>query len=100
MPTHPDREEASAAMMAYFVLGVFFLLFATIGLWAIFDKMVVFQTDMITLTNSTMPVSAERITTTNFLIQAQYALPILGIVLPLLFFAVIMSWRKGSGGVE
>jgi hypothetical protein len=45
------------------------------------------------------PVSDERVGTLNFLLLSMAAIPFLGIVLPLILYSVVISVRKGSGGL-
>ena len=98
-PHHPDPEKASAGMMALFVIGLMMLLFIWILMGGVFDEI----KDVHNVTSDLgddFPVSDERITALNFMTIGMYVMPLLGIFIPLVFYSIIMSVRKGSGGFD
>lgn len=95
-----NAEDGSAAMLVVFVAGLFICLFVFILAGSMFDDMVSAYdlTDNSSL-GSTFPVSDERVTAMNFTQQLWVAIPFLGILLPLIIYAVAVSIRKGPSDV-
>ena len=92
-----DKEEASAGMMALFVIGLMMMLFIWIMMGGVFDEITAIHTSTSDL-GTDFPVSDERVSTLNFLITGMSVIPFLGIFIPLVLYSVVTSMRKGSGG--
>ena len=97
-PENPWAERASIGMMAVFVIGLFMMLFIWILCGGVMERTEEIYTTTANL-GGAFPVSDERTTTYNFMVTAFDLLPLLGIFLPLIIYAMIMSVRKGSGGI-
>ena len=95
----PDAERASAGMMALFVIGLMMLLFIWILVGGVFDQIKTVHNTTSNL-GTDFPVSDERIVALNFMTMGMYVMPLLGIFIPLVFYAIMMSFRKGSGGFD
>lgn len=93
-----DNEEASAGMMALFIIGLMMMLFIWILVGGVFDEIIGIHTSLSILDPTTFPTSDERVNTLNFLIGGMALLPLLGIFIPLILYSMIVSMRKGSGG--
>lgn len=92
------NDDASVGMMFYFVAALLACLFIYILIGGVFDEVV----DVHAVTSdlgTSFPVSDERVATLNFLLLAMAAIPFLGIVLPLILYSIVISVRKGSGGL-
>jgi len=98
MPPLRLNEDASVGMMVYLVLGIVSCLFIFILIGGVFDEVVTVHNTTSNLGDN-FPVSDERVDTMNFLLASMVAIPFLGIVLPLLVYSVVVSVRKGSGGL-
>lgn len=94
-----DSERASAAMMALFIIAFFMMLFIWILMGGVFERLDTAYNGSAEI-GTDFPVSDERITTYNFIKTGMYVMPLLGIFIPLVFYSVMMSIRKGSGGFE
>lgn len=95
----PDAERGSAGMMALFVIGLMMLLFIWILMGGVFDNIKGVHNTTSNLGDD-FPVSDERVFALNFMTMGMYVMPLLGIFLPLVFYAIMMSFRKGSGGFD
>lgn len=95
----PNRNEnGSVGMMAYFLLGLVAALFIYVLMTGMFDRLV--ATHEVTADLGTdFPVSDERVQTLNFLVIAMGVAPFMGILVPLIIYSVVISVRKGSGGI-
>jgi hypothetical protein len=92
------NDDASVGMMFYLAAALLSCLFIYILIGGVFDKVV----DVHEVTSNLgddFPVSDERVGTLNFLLLSMAAIPFLGIVLPLILYSVVISVRKGSGGL-
>ena len=92
------NDDGSVGMMVYLVLGILACLFIYIMAGGVFDKIVDAHATTSSL-GTDFPVSDERVDTLNFLLATMTAIPFLGIVLPLLIYSIVVSVRKGSGGL-
>lgn len=92
------NDDASVGMMVYLVLGILACLFIYILIGGVFDEVIGVH-DVTSNLGTDFPVSDERVDTLNFLLATMTAIPFLGIVLPLLIYSIVVSVRKGSGGL-
>jgi hypothetical protein len=86
-----DTGSISAA--SWFILVLFTALFVWIGLAKVTDMLTAFQAGYI-LANPSMPVSSDRMQVTTWMIAGWGAVLVLGIVLPLLYYAIIVAKRR------
>ena len=92
------NDDASVGMMFYFVAALLACLFIYILIGGVFDEVASVH-EVTSDMGDTFPVSDERVGTLNFLILTMAAIPFLGIVLPLILYSIVISVRKGSGGL-
>lgn len=92
------NEDGSVGMMFYLVAALLSALFIYILIGGVFDEVVGVH-DVTSNLGDNFPVSDERVGTLNFLLLTMAAIPFLGIVLPLLIYGIVVSVRKGSGGL-
>ena len=92
------NDDASVGMMFYFVAALLACLFIYILIGGVFDEVVSVH-DVTSNLGDNFPVSDERVGTLNFLLLSMAAIPFLGIVLPLILYSIVISVRKGSGGL-
>jgi hypothetical protein len=85
------NEMASASMIVLFFIIIFLGVFAWMGSGFVVDKLVKTQTDM---AQGGMPMSQDRLNLTNWLLIGFQAILVLGIVLPVIVYAVAVSRRR------
>jgi hypothetical protein len=86
-----DTGSISAA--SWFILVLFTALFVWAGLGKVLDMLTSYQA-MYILANPSMPVSSDRMQVTTWMIAGWGAVLVLGIVLPLIFYAVVIAKRR------
>ena len=86
-----DTGSISAA--SWFILVLFTALFVWEGLGKAIDMLTSFQAGYI-LANPSMPLSSDRMQVTTWMIAGWGAVLVLGIVLPLLYFSIIVAKRR------
>jgi hypothetical protein len=88
---HMLNEEASAGLMISIVLIIFGGAFVWMGAGYVIDILVHLQNGMVT---SALPMSADRLNTTNYLIFGFQAMLTLGIIAPAIVYAVAVAKRR------
>jgi hypothetical protein len=91
-------DSASSAMLAWFIVIFLFSLFVWIGLGVVTDKLTVFQFEF-SQANTNIPVSQDRVNITTWMIQGYWAWLVFGIIIPIMFYAIVVAKRRMDAGV-
>jgi len=91
------KEDASVTMEIWVVVLLFFALFMFSALGVVMDRLSGFQASF--AAGSSLPVSADRVWITGAFIQGYWSLLIFSILLPILFYAIIVAKRRQDSGI-
>jgi TRAP-type C4-dicarboxylate transport system permease small subunit len=89
-------DDASASVIMLFIVTIFLGLLVWAGTGLVVDKIVDTQNGMIT---SDLPMSQDRLNTTNWLILGFRALPVLGITIPMIIYSIGVARRRDDSVV-
>lgn len=90
-------ENASVTMEIWIVVILFFGLFLWIGCGVVMDRLSGFQNAF--AASSSLPVSSDRVWLTGMMINGYWALLIFAILLPILFYAIVVAKRRIDSGI-
>lgn len=93
-----NYEKASAGMVVLFVVGLFIMVMIWILMGPVHDYTVAINNTTGSMGGDFAP-SDERMATINTLEMLWTILPFVGIVLPLIVYAIVVSIRKQSGEI-
>jgi Na+/proline symporter len=88
----------SVAMIFWVPITIGFALFLFIGLGKVVDLLTQFQNHF-QAANPSLPVSAARIQTTGWMITGFQALLVIGILLPVIYYAIITSKKRTNNNI-
>ena len=91
------NEEASAGLMMTIVGIIFGGALVWMGAGYVIDILIHMQAGMI---SASLPISQDRINTTNFLLMGFQAMLTLGIIAPAIVYAIVVSKRRSFSVVE
>ena len=93
-----DNEDGSVAMILWIPATLFLGLFLWVSLSKVFDLLTNFQNHW-ALANPNMPVSPDRVMYTQWMIWGWQSLLLFAIVLPVLYYAIIVARRKTNSNI-
>ena len=93
-----DNEDGSVAMIAWVPITIMLALFIWIALGKVVDLLATFQ-NKFAAANPSIPVSPDRVMYTGWMLTGYQALLLVGIVLPILYYAIIVSRRRNDSNI-
>jgi len=90
------NDDASASMVILFFVMIVLPVFLWIGSGYLVDLLIHQQTMMI---SASLPISQDRINTTNFLLLGFRGLLVVGITLPAIVYSIVVSRRQEASMV-
>jgi hypothetical protein len=93
-----DSEDGSVAMIAWVPITIMFALFVFIALSKVFDILVSFQAKF-ALANPSIPVSPDRVMYTQWFIWGWQSLLLFAVVLPVLYYAILVARRRNDSNI-
>ena len=88
-----DSEDGSTSILVWMVVIIFFGLFTWICLGVVNDKLTNFAFAF-SQANPNIPVSQDRVNITNWMIQGWWAWPLIGLILPTIYYTIIISKKR------
>ena len=93
-----DNDQASAAILVWFVVMIMILLFVWIGLSVATDRLTSFQ-NAFAAANPDIPVSQDRVNITTWMISGWASWVLFGIIIPVIWYSIIIAKRRQDGMV-
>lgn len=93
-----DNEDGSVSMIFWVPATLGLGLFLIIALGKVVDLLTQFQAHF-ALSNPSLPVSADRITYTGYMITGFWAIIIVGLLIPVLYYAILVAKRRTQSNI-